>query len=184
MKFLLSGSGLLLFILFSVTQGGLTSCTKDGTIYDTVTVIKKDTVIIKDTVYIKDTAMSAEILTANQWKPMEKRANYGDFALYYLRGNTGVSNQNYDNEYFVFYPNGTGFSNDANNYSHEIKEWKFLNAEKTKLGFKYYITNSSVYHDMIWENIRYKNKNIMHDEYFHDNYVNKNYHGQAVYSPK
>ena len=63
-------------------------------------------------------------------------------------------------------------------------KWKFVNTENTKLTFKYYVTNSSIYHDMTWENIRYKNKTILADEYWHDNYVNKNYHGQAIRIPK
>ena len=83
-----------------------------------------------------------------------------------------------------FYNNGTGFSQDANGYSHLIKEWQFANDEHTKLTFKYYITNSSIYHFVTWDNIRYKNKSLFYDEYYHDNYININVHDQAIRIPK
>ena len=68
MKVFLSISAFFFFIVLATFQGGLTSCTKDRTIYDTVTVVEKDTVTVKDTVVIKDTLVTEAILTANPWK--------------------------------------------------------------------------------------------------------------------
>ena len=180
-KFFLSASAIILLITLSAVQGGLTSCTKDHTIYDTVTVIKKDTV----TVIIKDTALTAAILCANQWKIQVLRGVWGGDSVVYYRGGTS-NTANYDNDYIVFYNDGTGtgFSQDADGYTHLIKEWQFANNEHTQLTFKYYITNSSIYHFITWDNIRYKNKSIMFDEYYHDNYVNINVHDQSVRIPK
>lgn len=181
MRILFSISTLLLLIFFGTVQGGLTSCTKDNTIYDTVTVIRKDTITViqKDTVIIKDTAMSAAILTAHSWKPRELRAVYGGDSIYYWRG--GVTNSfNYDGEYHTFNADGTGFSLDANGYSHIIQDWYFTDTTCTQLKFKYFITNSPIFVNMTWENIRFKNNAIWTDEYWYDNYSIKNYHGQAI----
>ena len=184
MKYFLGSSALFIVIALSVMQGGMTSCTKDHTIFDTVTVVKKDTV------YIQDTVLTAAILTAHPWKTQELRALYGVDVLYYMRG--GSSNTfNFDTEYFTFNPGGTGVSIDANGFTHEIKEWQLsnttnpINTNNTKLTFKYrYSTSSSIFHDMTWENIRYKNKSLMTDEYWHDNFNGKDYHGQAIRIPK
>ncbi len=73
-------------------QFGISSCTKDRTITDTVTVIKRDTLIQvrHDTLRITDTALNLQILTANPWKLQEERGVVGNMHLYYLRG--GASN--------------------------------------------------------------------------------------------
>jgi len=187
MRIFLTTSAIILLISLLTMQGGLTSCTKDHTIYDTVTVIKNDTVTViqKDTVTIKDTMLTAEILSANQWKYQVYVGVFGGDSIFYYRG--GTSNTfNYDNDYIEFYNDGsqTGFSQDANGYSHLIKEWQFTNPEHTQMTFKWYITSSSIYHSVTWDNIRYKNKSIMFDEYYHDNYVNVNVHNQTVRIPK
>jgi len=183
MKFFLGTSALVFMVILLSVQGGLTSCTKDRTIYDTVTVTKTDTLIVKDTVTITDTTLTAEILTANHWKYDSLRGVYGGEVKFYVRG--GPDNtENFDSDDIVFYANGTGFSIDAVGGTHEITEWQFVNDAHTRMTFKYFVTSSPIYHLITWDNIRYKNKNIMYDEYYHDNYVNKEYHGQAVRSPK
>lgn len=187
MKAILSASIIFLVIFLSAVQGGLTSCTKDHTIYDTVTVIKNDTVTViqKDTITIKDTMLTAEILAANQWKYQQYIGVFGGDSIFYNRGGT-ANTFNYDSDYIEFYNDGsqTGFSQDAAGYSHLIKEWQFTNSEHTQMTFKWYITSSSIYHSVTWDNIRYKNKSIMFDEYYHDNYVDVNVHNQSVRIPR
>ena len=51
MKFFLSSSTIIIFIFLSSVEGGLTSCSKDKTIYDTVTLVQTDTLTIHDTAY-------------------------------------------------------------------------------------------------------------------------------------
>jgi hypothetical protein len=175
MKTALGASAILLIMILLATAGGLSSCTKDHTIIDTITVIEKDTVTIKDTM------LTAQILCANQWKYQIYRGVFGGDSVVYYRG--GTSNTfNYDNDYIEFHNDGsrTGFSQDANGYSHQITEWQFTNTDHTQLTFKWYVTNSSIYHFVTWDNIRYKNKSLMYDEYYHDNYVNANVHNQTV----
>ncbi len=178
-------------MVLSFFEVGVSSCTKDHNIYDTVTVIKKDTVTVirkdtvtvKDTVTIKDTMLTAEILTANQWIIQKFIGVYGGDSIFYLRG--GINNtNNYDDEYLSFNSDGTGYSQDPAGYGHLIGEWHFTNDEHTQLTFKYYVTNSPIYHLITWDNIRYKNKGLMYDEYYHDNYVDKNAHEQVIRVPK
>lgn len=187
MRIILGTSAILLMIILSIVQGGLTSCTKDHTIYDTVTVIQKDTVTVieKDTVTIKDTMLTAEILCANQWKYQVYRGVFGGDSLVYYRGGTS-NNFNYDADYMEFYNDGsqTGFSMDALGSPHLIKGWQFTNSEHTQMTFQWYVTNSPIYHFVTWDNIRYKNKSLMYDEYYHDNYVDKNVHDQSVRIPR
>src|SRR6185437_5753872 len=85
MKFILSLSGIILLWSLSMSTF-LTSCTKDKTIFDTVTVIKKDTLVIKDTLLIKDSSFSKALLTAYPWKTTELRAVWGGDSIYYYRG--------------------------------------------------------------------------------------------------
>jgi hypothetical protein len=179
MRIILSTSLILLIIILLTVQGGLTSCTKDHTIIDTVTVIKKDTITIKDTL------LTAEILSANKWKYQVYRGVAGGDSVVYYRGGTS-NTDNRDNDYIEFYNDGsgTGFSMDPAGYSHLIKEWQFTNAEHTQMTFKYYVTNSPIYHFITYDNIRYKNKSLMFDEYYHDNYININVHDQTVRIPK
>ena len=187
MRIILSTSLVFLMIILLTVQGGLTSCTKDHTIIDTVTVIKKDTVTViqKDTVIIKDTMLTAEILSANQWKYQVFRGVYGGDSIVYYRGSAS-NTANYDNDYIEFYNDGShnGFTQDAEGYSHQITDWQFTNSEHTQMTFRYYVTNSPIYHFVTWDNIRYKNKSLMFDEYYHDNYANINLHDQTIRIPK
>ena len=127
MKALLSFSAIFVLMFVISFEGGLTSCTKDHTIYDTVTVEKKDTVTVKDTLTITDTLTIADtlvteaILTANPWKLLELRGVNEGVVLYYLRG--GLSNtDNYDNEYYVFNADHTGYEMDNAGVTHNISE--------------------------------------------------------------
>ncbi len=178
MKFLLSSSVIAILFLSCFAEFGLTSCTKDKIIYDTVTVVKKDTVVIKDTV------LTSALLTAHAWKKLEIRGVFGGDTMYYLRGGSN-NTQSFDNDYTTFYADGTGLNIDAAGSSHLIKEWKLVTTEKnTQLTYKYFVTNSSIYHFITEDNIRFKNNNLWYDEYYHDNYVNKNFHGQIILMPK
>ncbi len=153
-------------------QGGLTSCTKDNTIYDTVTIIEKDTIIIKDT------AVSEDILTAHPWKLEELRGVNEGSIVYYLRG--GSSNtDDFTNEYYVFNSNHSGFEMDNGGVSHNTENWQFSNPEKTKLTFTYYVsqTNTIV---VTWDNLRYKNSKLYYDEYYSNPYIGKDFHGQGI----
>ena len=183
MKFILSLSGIILIWSFSITTC-LTSCTKDKTIFDTVTVIKKDTLIIKDTLVIKDSSFSEALLTAYPWKTTELRGVYGSDSIYFYRSgsNNTAGFGDRSTEVYTFNANGTGSMSDGNGYSHGIENWQFINSEKTKLTFQYHTTSSpsSITYLITWENIRYKDGSIFTDEYFYDNYAFKYYHGQAI----
>ena len=184
MRSLLSLSGILLILwLFSITAA-LPSCTKDNTIFDTVTVIKKDTLVVKDTLVIKDSSFSEALLTAYPWKTTELRAVYGGDSIYYYKGgsnNTGGFGD-FSIETYTFNGDGTGSLLDALNGTHFITNWKFATADNTKLTFFVTTTSSpsSQSYLITWENIRYKNGTIYTDEYWYDNKALKYYHGQAI----
>jgi hypothetical protein len=183
MKVFFSTSILGFVIVLLTIHGGLSSCTKEKTIYDTITVTRTDTVTVKDTVVISDTTVSTELLTAHSWKIQYFRGVYGGDSVVYLRG--GINNtQNYDADYVTFNADGTGFNNDAVGGAHQITEWQFTNAEHTQITFKYHLTPSSVYHFITWDNLRFKNNTLMYDEYYYDNFTDVNVHDQTVRIPR
>lgn len=183
MKFILSLTGIILIWSFSISTC-LTSCTKDKTIFDTVTVIKKDTLIVKDTLVIKDSSFSSALITAYPWKTTELRAVFGGDSIYYYRdGNnntTGFGDRSI--ETYTFNSGGTGSLYDAAGYTHNITHWQFLDSANTKLTFYLNTTPdpTSISYLVTWEHIRYKNGSIYTDEYYYDNYSFKYYHGQAI----
>lgn len=172
MKFILSLSGIILLWSLSMSTF-LTSCTKDNTIFDTVTVIKTDTLVIKDS------SFSTALLIAHPWKITELRGVLGGDSIYYFRGGTSNTAGFGDRsiETYTFYPDGTGTLLDGNNSSHNISNWQFVNSDHTKLTFLVNNPPSSKTFLMTWENIRYKDASIFTDEYYYDNYVYKYYHG-------
>ena len=176
MKLLVSGSAIILLMFLSFFEVGVSSCTKDHNIYDTVTVIKKDTVIIKDTV------LTAEILASHPWKVQELRAVNEGTIEYYLRG--GSSNTiNFDNEYTVFNADKTGYTVDNAGYTHQISNWDLTTTDKTTLTFIFYDT-PTVTSLITWDNIHYKDKNINYDDYYTNNYNGQDYHGQEIRTPQ
>ena len=155
----------------------LTSCTKDKTIFDTVTVIKNDTLLIKDS------SFSTALLTAYPWKTTELRAVYGGDSIYFYRGGTNnTAGVDYSIETYTFNPDGTGSLLDALNGMHNITNWQFVNSDDTKLTFFVNTTSSptSISYLITWENIRYKAGSVFTDEYWYDNKAFKYYHGQAI----
>lgn len=174
MKIIFGFYGIILLWAFSISTS-LTSCTKDKTIFDTVTVIQKDTILVKDS------SFSSALLTAYPWKTTELRAVYGADSIYFYRGG---SNNTYgfgdrSIETYTFNSGGIGSLLDAAGYNHVIEGWQ-LNSDNTKLTFLLHITNSALSYLVTWENIRYKNGSIFTDEYYYDNFALKYYHGQAV----
>lgn len=182
MRFLLSLSGIIILYLSITTV--LPSCTKDNTIFDTVTVIKKDTLVVKDTLLIKDSSFSKSLLTAYPWKTTELRAVYGGDSVYYYVGGTKNTSGfgDFAIETYTFNPDGTGSLLDALNGTHYITDWQFTNSDNTKLTFFVTTTSSASSQSYLitWENIRYKNGSIFTDEYWYDNKALKYYHGQAI----
>lgn len=176
MKILLSGSVLFLVILFSIGPAGLSSCTKDKTIIETI--IKKDTVIIRDTVYIRDTVVTAEILTSRQWKIQELRGVNEGSVLYYLRGGSN-NTDNYDNEYIVFNANKTGFEVDNIFITRQIPNWTLSGNQITKLTFTYNVT-PTISMVITWDNLRFKNNALYYDEYYSNPVVGNDFHGQGI----
>jgi len=181
MKLLVSGSAIVLLMVLSFFEVGVTSCTKDHNIYDTVTVIKKDTVIVKDTVIIADTLLTTEILTSHSWKYIEVRGVVGGSVIYYLNGGT-ENTESFDNTYHTFNANNTGVLVDNGGTSHTITNWT-LSADHTKLVYTAYNDNT-IQSTYTWENIRYKNGYIYYDQYFHDNLGGYNAHSQEIRAPK
>jgi hypothetical protein len=190
MKVLFASSVIAVLTIATFVESGLSSCTKDHTIYDTVTVVHHDTVTVQhrdtlintDTVTISDTIFTDSILTSHPWKFQELRAVYGGSMVYYLRG--GSSNTlNYDNEYVVFNADHTGYEYDAAGYLHNIPSWTLTSTDKTTLTFTYYNT-PSVTTVITWDRIRYKSGNMHFEDYYLDNYINLNYHGYEIRMPK
>ena len=180
MKFFLGGTTVLLILILASFEGGLSSCTKDKTIYDTITVVTKDTFTVTDTLIIQDTALTAEILTAHPWKIQELRGVMNDSIIYYLRG--GSANKiNYDNEYLLFNMDKTGSYQDANG-AQRVISWDFVNDEMTKLVFVIYNTPANF--PITWEHIRYKNNSLFYDEYYTDGNNGYNWHGQGIRIPQ
>lgn len=172
----LFSSLLILFLL----QAGITSCTKDKTIYDTVTVVKKDTIRIIDTVVIQDTAISLQLLTATSWRVQEMRGVIGNSILYYVRG--GVNNtENYDHEYITFRPDKSGVLFDAAGAMHQIT-WNFTNSKNTEITMVVQNPFPMASQTVVYENIRYKDRALHFDQYW--TYNNINSHAHLVRTPK
>jgi len=182
MKFLLSGSAFFFLIFLTTLEGGLSSCTKDKTIFDTVTVIKHDTttVIQKDTIIIQDTAITTELLTSHPWKMQEIYAVTGGAIRYYLRGGTN-NTESFDNEYIIFNTDKTG-TYVENGGRHDAITWDFANPEKTKVLWTLYNTPATF--DINWDNLRFKNNRLYYDEYYTDGNTGLNSHSQEVRVPQ
>ena len=133
---------------------------------------------------IKDSSFSKELLTAHPWKTTELRAVYGGDLIYFYRSGTNNTTAfgDFSIETYTFNPDGTGSLLDAQNGTHIIKDWQFVNSNNTKLTFLVNTTSSpsSKSYLITWENIRYKAGSIFTDEYWFDNKVFKYYHGQAI----
>lgn len=165
------------FAFLLVLQVGMSSCTKDNTIYDTVVV--KDTVVVNDTVVVKDTAITTALLTANSWKLQEIRGVTDNTILFYQRGGS-ANTENFDTEYITFNANKTGSYNDGFNNTTPLT-WDFLNTENTKLTFT--LTPATApYQTIFYENLRYKNGALWFDQYW--TVGGKNHHGQVIRTPK
>ena len=173
MKKWIGVSSFLAFAFLLLFQSSITSCTKDQTIYDTVTVTKTDTLIIKDT------AVSLELLTANSWILQDYRGVSANTIVFYQRGGTS-NTENFDNEYIRFIADGTGTYFDQSGAMHQIT-WEFLNDEKTRLSFV--VSNPAPLESqmVIYDNLRYKNKSLLFDQYWSYNYINL--HAQAIRIP-
>ena len=181
MKIFLSSSAFILLIMLSTMQGGLTSCTKDNTIYDTVTVIKKDTVVVKDTVYIEDTIVTEALLTANPWKIRELRGLTEGTPGYYLRGGN-ANTVNFDNEYYVFESNHTGYEMGHAGGKFTLPVWQ-LDVEKAKLTFTY-PAGSGLTMEITWDELRYKDGALYYNEWYYNPASNKDNHGQFIRIPQ
>jgi hypothetical protein len=172
MKLLFGSSFILILIFAASVESGLSSCSKDTTIYDTVTVVERDTITIKDSM------LTDEILTRHPWKLYEARGVLEGEIMYYLRGGTN-NTQSYDNESTVFYADKTGLLIDNAGYSHVVTSWNFANTTHTKLLFSLYDAPGvlSLY---TWDNIKYKSDTLYYDDYYKSNYTGNDYHGQEI----
>jgi hypothetical protein len=182
MKLFLSASTFILLISILSLEAGLSSCTKDHTIYDTVTVNHTDTVTVKDTVIIKDTVLTESLLTAHPWKMEELRGLLEGTVMYYKRGGSG-NTVNFDSDYVVFNADKTGSSVDGASATHEITHWELSTTDKTTLVFTIHNT-PSITSVITWDNIRFKNGNMYYDDYYLDNNTGYDFHGQEIRTPK
>lgn len=171
MKKVIGIFSLVSFLL--LMQMGVTSCTKDKTIYQTDTVIKKDTIIIKDT------AISLQLLTANSWKMQEILGVQGNNQIYYKRGGT-ANTESFDADYIKFNADKTGVYVDGHSASHQIT-WDFSNSSNTKVTFT--VSNPAPLNSqtVVYDNLRYKNGALLFDQYW--TYNNVNSHAQAIRLP-
>ncbi len=173
MKKFLSLSSLFIFIIFLSVQTSLTSCTKEVTEYDTVTVTQTDTLVITDT------TVTTAILTANAWKMQEFRGVIGNSITLYERGGTS-NTENYDNEYIRFNADGTGTLFDAVGTTHALT-WAFESGTTTQLSFVVSNPSPTPSQTVVYDNLRYKNKSLLFDQYW--SYEGLNSHTQAVRIP-
>lgn len=157
----------------------MSSCEKDVTTYDTVTVTKTDTLTQNDTLVIMDTTVTLELLTANSWKMQELRGVIGNDITFYERGGTS-NTENYDNEYIRFNADGTGILYDAAGTTHNIT-WAFADGTTTKLTFVVSNPPPIASQNVVYENLRYKNNTLLFDQYWSYNGINS--HAQAVRVP-
>ncbi|WP_132053765.1 hypothetical protein [Pseudocnuella soli] len=178
MKKLIGISYVAVVAFLLLLQTSVTSCTKEKTIIDTVVVTKRDTLVVtkKDTIVMKDTAISIMFLSNKVWILDEVRGVSANTILYYKRGAAG-NTQNFDSELIYFNENKTGAYIDANGQSHTMT-WDFLNSENTKLTFT--ISNPPPYpfQTTIYENLRFKNGQLLFDQYW--SYEGVNHHAQGV----
>ena len=168
---------LLCLVFFCTMQMGVTSCTKDHTIYDTVNHTIYDTVTQtkQDTLVIKDTAISLQLITANSWKMQELIGVQGNTMLNYQRGAAG-NTVNYDADNITFNSNGTGTYVDGAGASHAIT-WNFTNSTNTQI--TWVISDPGTPSEtIVYDNIRYKNKQLLFDQYW--TYNGLNAHAQAI----
>lgn len=174
MKKLLGFSSFFVFVLLSMVQTSVSSCTKDETIYDTVTVIKTDTLVIQDT------AITLQLLTSTSWKTQEIRGVIGNTLLFYSRSSNS-NTEDYSNEYITFSADKTGVLYDAAGALHQLT-WNFNNNTNTKL--TYIVQNPAplASQTVVYENLRYKNNALLFDQYW--TYNNINSHAQVIRSPK
>lgn len=177
-KFLFGFSSFALMASLFFLQVGISSCTKEKIIKDTV--IIKDIVILKDTVIIKDTLLSTQILTANPWKIKETRGVLGGATVYYVRGGS-ANTESFDNEFILFNANGTG-SYVGNNGTQFQLTWNFMDAEHVKIMWS--LLNSPATYTLTWDNIRYKNNSLIFDQYYTDGNTGKISHSQNIRIPK
>jgi len=130
-------------------QVGVMSCTKTETIIDTVTLKERDTLL------------TAAILTANSWKPLEMRGLTNNTYVYYVRGGTN-NTQSFDNEYMTFNANGTGTYHD-NAGGNTSFTWNFTDASNKKLVWIWNNPTGTI--TVNWENINYDDGAIRYTEY-------------------
>jgi len=149
----------LIFTLFFL-QTGVSSCSKDQIIYDTI----KVNTIQHDTIVIKDTALTIQLLTAHSWRMQEIRGVSNNVAFYYLRG--GSSNtQSFDNDVITFRSDKTGTYTDNSGNSFSLT-WDFTNSSNTRIVYTMPNSNLAPNLVVIWENLRYKNASLLYDEYY------------------
>jgi hypothetical protein len=159
-RFLVASPFVALAFLLSF-QGSITSCTKTRTIVDTITVTRVDTL------HEKDTLLTAAILTANPWKPLEMRGLVNDTYVYYVRGGSN-NTQSFDNEYMTFNSDSTGIYSD-NAGTQTTFTWNFTDASNKKLVWVWNLPSPVT---VTWENINYDDGAIRYTEYANQNGFN------------
>lgn len=154
MKNNLSITFVIAITLLSLTQVGVSSCTKETVVNTTDTV----------TVAAQDTVLTMQMLTAHPWRVYEQRGVRGNSFFYYIRG--GANNtESLDNTSLKFNSNQTGIH--TNNVGGTLNfTWEFANPEHTKLSFTLLNTPTNI--PITWNNIRYKNGRLHIEEYYKD----------------
>jgi hypothetical protein len=155
-------------IFLFIFQTGVTSCTKEKTIVDTVTKVMVDTVVKVrvDTLQEKDTILTAAMLTANSWKPSVVRGIINNTYIIYVRGGSG-NTQSFDIEYITFNPDGTGIYHDGVGVATTFA-WHFVDA--TTLIWVWNGPYGVI--PITWENIKYDDGAIRYTEFYNENGYN------------
>lgn len=146
------------------------SCTKEKTIIEQAT---------------EDTLVDTSLLTSRQWKMESVYGMLGNSIIGYTR-NAQSNTQNFDNEYYVFNKDFTGYEMDNSGFTHHIPTWELIQSPgRTTLKMTYYnTTNGSIRMTVIWDYITVKNGMLHFEEYYFNPQLYASFRGKVVRSGK
>lgn len=162
--------GFLAFTAISLAMFTTTSCTKEKTIIEQKA---------------EDTLIDINILTSARWKMESVYGMLGNGIVGYARG-ANSSTQSFDNEYYLFNKDFTGYEVDNSGNTHNIPSWELIqSAGRTTLKMTYYNTlNGSISMTIIWDYLTLKNGMLHFEEYYFNPQLYASFHGKIVRSKK
>lgn len=152
------------------------------TIFTTTSCTKEKTIIEQGTA---DTLVDITLLTSAQWKMESVYGMLGNSILGYARG-AQSNTQSFDNEYYSFNKDFTGYEIDNSGYTHGVPKWELIqSAGRTTLKMTYYnTTNGSISMTIVWDYITFKNGMLHFEEYYFNPQLYVSFRGKVVRSKK